>query len=297
MNPNSRRDAIRFALPTAAALAFLLIGASPSKLAPRVANARAISAQNNAAIRADYTQISDTDSLCPRGTLPDEGVCVHLPIDDDNSDGIDAPINANVHRERSGAWTQYDQIPRRPDRPADYDAYIYPTPPGLAGGHSVVSGYDLDRPDDSQRRGRSLHAVGHGAVDLPNARGTKITMVPLEHQQGDADVVFVGNLFGTTVVTRHTVREAGQLRDYIVLFGHMDGVAPGVVVGQTLKKGDLVGFVGDTGSKELIHLHLETRRVRNGVDIKTRAQPDNGAGLLAADASIVCDPRNVLPLK
>jgi len=232
---------------------------------------------------------------CPAGTLADNDVCVHIPQDTDEGEP-DSPISPNAHRDRSGRWARYDQIPRRPDRPADYDAYQYPIPPGLPGGHSVVSGYDLDRPDPSQRRGPSIHAVGHGGVDLPQAKGTPIRMVPLEHQQGDADVLYTGFYFGTTVMTRQTVREAGRVRDYVVIFGHLDAVAPGVAAGKTLANGDMLGFVGDTGSKELVHLHYETRRVRDGVDTMKRAAA--GPAFLVDDSvSVVCDPRNVLPLR
>jgi hypothetical protein len=161
----------------------------------------------------------------------------------------------------------------------------------------VVSGYDLDRPDAEQRRGPTLRAVGHGGVDLPQKRGTEVALVSLEHQRGDADILYTGPLFGTTVVTRHTVHEGGQLREYIVLHGHLDAVAPGVAAGATAKEGSLLGFVGDTGSPELVHLHLEARRVREGVDIAQRLAKGSAADLLADDATVVCDPRNVLTLK
>ncbi len=231
-------------------------------------------------------------SACPAGTFPDGEACVHLPTADDES--LDAPVAENAHRDRSGRWAIYDQIPRRPERPADYDAYRYPIPPGLPGGHFVVSGYDLDRPDETQRRGARIHAVGHGGVDLPQKKGTPVTLVALEHQEGDAEVLFTGPLFGTTVLTRHTVREAGQLRDYLVLFGHLDAVAPGLTAGAHVKEGDLLGYVGDTGSPELVHLHLEVRRVRDGVDPRSAGV---GGALLDGHVSIVCDPRNVLPLQ
>ena len=104
-------------------------------------------------------------------------------------------------------------------------------------------------------------------------------------------MVYVGALFGKTVVTRHTVREGGKLRDYLLLFGHLEGPAPGLNVGGHLADGSLVGFVGDTGSPELVHLHLEARRVRDELDI-TKVPP---ARLLDSDVSVVCDPRNVLP--
>jgi murein DD-endopeptidase MepM/ murein hydrolase activator NlpD len=230
-------------------------------------------------------------SSCPAGTLPDRRACVHLPSDDEGAP--DTAEFMNMHHDKLGQAVVYEEIPRRPDRPADYDRYLYPVPPGLPGGHSVVSGYDLDRPDEAQRRGRKLSAVGHGGVDLPQAKGLPIQMIDLDHQQGPAEVVYVGPLFGTTVITRHSLREAGQLRDYLLLFGHLDAPAPGLAPRQALHQGDLVGYVGDTGSPELVHLHLEARRVREGVDLHRFA----GRMLLSGEVSVVCDPRNVLPLK
>lgn len=229
---------------------------------------------------------------CPEGTAPDGDVCVHLSVLAD--DGELAPSRANIHRDRAGRLASYEQIPRLPERPADYDAYRYPIPAGLPGGHAVVSGYDLDRPDDQQRRGPRLRHVGHGGVDLPQAKGTPVSLVALEHQEGDAEVLYAGPLFGNTVVTRHTLREGGRLRDYVVLFGHLDRIAAGTSAGSHLNDGDLVGTVGDTGSPSLVHLHLEIRRVREGVDL---AKTPAGPALVTEAVSTVCDPRNVLPLR
>jgi len=229
---------------------------------------------------------------CPPGTAPDNDACVHLTRGAE--DGPLAPSLPNIHREKSGRLKEYEQIPRLPDRPSDYDAYRYPIPPGLPNGHYVVSGYDLDRPDPEQRRGRTLSHVGHGGVDLPQAKGTPVKNLGLEHQEGDTEVLYTGPLFGTTVVTRHSLREGGRLRDYVVLFGHLDSIAAGVAPGVTLKDGDLVGAVGDTSSPQLVHLHYEVRRVREGIDL---AKVPAGAQLLADSVSVVCDPRNVLPLK
>jgi murein DD-endopeptidase MepM/ murein hydrolase activator NlpD len=268
-------------------LALSSIGARASR-APAIVVP--IEASDTAAPNAELPE-----AACPPGTLLDGEVCVHLPGEGDPA-AAEALATENAHRERTGAWSVYEQIPRRPDRPASYDAYRYPVPPGLPGGHFVVSGYDLDRPDDSQRRGRTLHAVGHGGVDLPDPRGTPVNLVALEHQVGDADVIYAGHLFGTTVATRHTVREGGRLRDYVLLYGHLDGVAPGLAPGRAIKDGELVGFVGDTGSPELIHLHLEARRVRDGIDIAQRTRERSGGALVEPDATVVCDPRNVLPL-
>jgi murein DD-endopeptidase MepM/ murein hydrolase activator NlpD len=233
---------------------------------------------------------------CPDGTFPDDGACIALPDDESfGEDPVGAPegeVVANGHFDKSGLWRPYEQIPRRPERPADYQAYRYPIPPGLPGGRYVVSGYDLDLPDRMQRRGR-MRAVGHGAVDLPQKRGTRIDMIALEHQVGPAEVVHVGWLMGLSVVTRHTLREGGRLRDYVLIFGHLEAPAEGLARGATLQAGETVGYVGDTGSPELVHLHLEARRVRDGIT-KEALIPGR---ILAPDVTIVCDPRNVLPLR
>jgi hypothetical protein len=106
-------------------------------------------------------------------------------------------------------------------------------------------------------------------------------------------VLFVGKLFGTTVITRHTLREGGRLRDYVVLHGHLDRAAVGLMRGpQPIAEGSILGYVGDTGSEGIVHLHLEVRRVRDGIDLAKTA-PER---LVADEISVVCDPRNVLPL-
>ncbi|MCA9586824.1 MAG: M23 family metallopeptidase [Myxococcales bacterium] len=262
-------------------LAACLLGASRRPLDPvhvPVATAAAASATRGL-----------DDAACPEGTVPDGDVCVHLSAE---VDGPLAPAVPNAHRERSGRWNAYEQIPRLPDRPAAYEAYRYPVPK-VAGTNPVASGYDLDRPDEAQRRGRRLTHVGHGGVDLPQPRGTPVRLVALEHQLADAEVLYAGPLFGTTVVTRHVLKEGGRDLEYVVLFGHLSSIAPGVAPGRTLKDGDLVGEVGDTGSAGFPHLHLEIRRAREGVDL---GRVHAGARLVAEDVSVVMDPRNVLPL-
>lgn len=212
-----------------------------------------------------------------------------MPVPDTSIGGVALSEARAAHHDRSGRLRVYDQIPRRPERPSDYRKYRLPVPP-LPQQSFVTSGYDLDLPDDEQRRGE-MKAVGHGGVDLAQKRGTPVALVPLEHQVGDADVLFVGKLFGNSVVTHHTVREAGGLRDYIVIHGHLEKPASGLVAGATLVAGGVVGYVGDSGSPGIVHLHLEVRRAREGVNVSQL-----GPGELASNAkTVACDPRNVLP--
>ncbi len=228
-------------------------------------------------------------ALCPPSMLPDGDACVPIPASV-GLGGEELAAMPGAHHDKRGRIETYDQIPRRPDRPAAYDAYRYPIP--VPTGNLAMSGYDLDLPDAAQRRGRKFSHVGHGGLDLASPRGTPVQLVTLEHQEGGAEVLFVGKLFGNTVVTRHTLREGGRLRDYVVLFGHLERPAPGVETGRpALGEGAVIGYVGDSGSAGIVHLHLEVRRVREGVDI-ARVPPER---LVANDVSVVCDPRNVLP--
>ncbi len=226
---------------------------------------------------------------CPQRTLPDGGVCVPVP---DTALGGEALAEQRAHHhDREGHLRVYDQIPRRPERPADYRKYQLPVPP-LPQQSFVTSGYDLDLPDDEQRRGAEMKAVGHGGIDLAQKRGSPVALVALEHQVGEADVLFVGKLFGNSVVTHHAVREASALRDYLVIYGHLEKPASGLTRGQALPAGAIIGYVGDSGSPGVVHLHVEVRRAREGTSLNTL-----GAGELAHNSkTVACDPRNVLPL-
>jgi murein DD-endopeptidase MepM/ murein hydrolase activator NlpD len=216
-------------------------------------------------------------------------VCVPVPNLAQGGDALAEQRSA--HHDRSGQLRIYDQIPRRPERPLDYRAYQLPVPT-LPQQSFVTSGYDLDQPDESQRRGPELKAVGHGGIDLAQRRGTPVALVPLEHQVGDADVLLVGKLFGNSVVTHHAVREAGAVRDYLVIYGHLDKPATGLSRGASVPGGTVIGYVGDSGSPGVVHLHLEVRRAREGVDLASL-----GPGELVHNAkTVACDPRNVLPL-
>jgi hypothetical protein len=247
-------------------------------------------AEHGDALNAEHAWTT-LSAFCEPGTLPDGDVCVPIP-EGDPGGGDELFAEPGAHHDKRGRYQAYDQIPRRPERPADYASYRYPVP--IVGAALAMSGYDLDLPEGAQRQGRRFSQVGHGGVDLAAPRGTEVHLVALEHQEGAAEVVFVGKLFGTTVVTRHALREGGRLRDYVVLYGHLDGAASGVQ-GRALRLDDgaLIGFVGDTGSPGIVHLHLEVRRVRDGIDV-THVSPDR---LVANETTIVCDPRNVLPLR
>ena len=234
-------------------------------------------------------------NFCPLGSLDDDGFCVQL---DDEATG-DAPglVARGAHRTKSGRWDPYDQIPLLPDRPSDYNAYKYPVPPPADGAPERVSGYDLDRPDVEQRRGVQIRAVGHGAIDLMRPKGTPVRLLQLRAQVGDAQALFSGRLIGTSVVTVHLRREGQDTATYLVFYGHLNDAAEGTAAPGMLAEGTLLGHVGDSASPGVVHLHLEVRRWRSDKSPANVLEKEGPAGLLARANSVVCDPRNVLPLK
>lgn len=241
-------------------------------------------------------------ALCGPRTIPEGSTCVPLPPPGTELAGA-APLEpttgahpalmkgAGLSGLEPGRGLEiYDHIPRRPDRPESPSLYVFPigAPDEPA---RTLSGYDLDLPGSAQRR--TPHAVGHGGIDIAAERGEEVRVAALENQEGEAEVAFIGELFGSTVATSHLVREAGRMRQYIVLYGHLERPRFDLLPTMHVAPGEIVGYAGDTGSPGIVHLHLEIRQLRDGVmlsaiDLKR---------LVNNAVSIPCDPRNVLPLR
>src|SRR5260221_9813603 len=136
-------------------------------------------------------------SVCPRGSLPDEGVCIPVP-----------PPGGRLARGLGAA----ERIPRRPDRDASYSRYRLPvTAP------SSVSEGAVPAPDG----GVALWGIG-----LAARPGAPVIAVALEGQSGAASVVYAGPAWGGAVVTRHVVEIAGQRQEYLVLVGGLSSPLP-----------------------------------------------------------------------
>jgi hypothetical protein len=201
-------------------------------------------------------------AVCPRGTLPDGEVCVPVPPRQQAARAEESPQG----RARAG----HDRIQRRPDRPADFSKYRLPA--------------EL--------------AVGTTPTEmlLPTVPGAAVRLVRLEHQEGDAEVLHAGELAGVSgrvVVTLHSVRDAGGLREYLAIFGNLGAIEPGITRGSRLADQRKLGGVGAARAGGSPGLDYEIRRLRSGVVARDLAPSD-----FVADARTVgSDARNVLPLK
>ncbi len=104
----------------------------------------------------------------------------------------------------------------------------------------------------------------HYGIDFVNPFGTRVLAA------GDGVVFFAGddfdqkrfgptsNFYGNTIVIQHThLDEKGQPFIYYTLYGHLSSI--NVVTGQSIRRFDPIGQVGQSGVAIGPHLHLEVR--------------------------------------
>ena len=92
----------------------------------------------------------------------------------------------------------------------------------------------------------------HAGQDFAAPRGTPI------HATADGQVKFLGRQggYGNVVELRH-------INGITTLYGHMSGFKQGLGSGHSVKRGDVIGYVGSTGTSTGNHVHYEYRM--NGV--------------------------------
>lgn len=99
-------------------------------------------------------------------------------------------------------------------------------------------------------------AIFHAGVDIAVATGTPIYAIEngIIHKanRGCVEGYFdCGGGFGNYVVIDH-------LNDFYTNYGHLSEL--NVKIGQVVKKGELIGYVGNTGHSTGSHLHFEVRQ-------------------------------------
>jgi len=212
---------------------------------------------------------------CGPRHLPEGDVCIPIPRrgQTEAPDALDHVPRAL--RERDAV------IPRRPERPAEASAYRFP----LARGVKPVVLAGLDLPADTMPDVE----LGPTAVLLGASTGDEVVVVTLEGQEGPAEVMFVGDIVGKTVVTTHFVRDGGRLRQYVLVYGYLDRPSEQTIVGSSVEEGEVIGYVGNLPAGRDV-LYLEARQVREGID-PSRVEATK---LLDDSSSVACDVRNVL---
>lgn len=214
-------------------------------------------------------------AVCGPFQLPEGDTCIPIP----RSGQTEAP-GALDHVPRA-LRERGEVIPRRPERPADPSGYRFPLAESVK--PVVLAGLDLppDTIPDVEIRA--------SAAILGASSGDEVVAVDLEGQDGPAEVAFVGELVGSTVITMHLVREGGRLRQMLLVHGFLERASERAIVGSSVDVGDVLGYVGSLPAGRDV-LYVEARQVREGTNLSTVA-PEK---LLEDSTSIACDVRNVL---
>lgn len=105
----------------------------------------------------------------------------------------------------------------------------------------------------------------HTGVDFGAPTGARVKAV------GDAVVGFAGRKggYGNLVILRHR-------NGYETYYAHLNGFAQGVRSGRPISQGEIIGYVGSTGTATGPHLHYEVRiggAPRNPVAVKLPGSP------------------------
>jgi murein DD-endopeptidase MepM/ murein hydrolase activator NlpD len=122
----------------------------------------------------------------------------------------------------------------------------------------------------SRFSGSRFHPVlkewrAHRGVDYGAPIGTRVRAT------ADGQVTFVGRQggYGNLILLKHG-------STYTTAYGHLNGFAPGLRVGQRVQQGDLIGYVGRTGLASGPHLHYEFRVGERQVNPLTVPLPEAG---------------------
>ncbi|MDQ6718907.1 MAG: M23 family metallopeptidase [Gemmatimonadota bacterium] len=111
----------------------------------------------------------------------------------------------------------------------------------------VVAGELRDTFTEARGNGRI-----HDAIDIPAPRNTPVVAAT----NGRVLKLFTSKAGGLMVYA------ADSSERFILMYGHLDGYAPGLADGSRLTRGQTIGFVGTTGNAppNLPHLHFAIAR-------------------------------------
>lgn len=125
---------------------------------------------------------------------------------------------------------------------------------GLAGIAVPVAGINPDQLVDTFTQARAGGGRVHDAIDIMAAAGTPVVAA----SEGVVERLFFSQ--GGGGITAYIRSKDGR---WISYYAHMQGYAPGLVEGQKVERGQIIGHVGSTGNASPAgpHLHFAIHRM------------------------------------
>lgn len=97
--------------------------------------------------------------------------------------------------------------------------------------------------------------AGHQGLDYPAPKGTPIRAT----SQGKISFIGVQNGYGNVIYIEHD-------NDYSTVYAHQSRFKNGLKKGNNIEQGEIIGYVGSTGTSSGSHLHYELRVNNKPVD-------------------------------
>jgi len=173
-------------------------------------------------------------------------ITIAPPVYGDNWLAAEAPVNTNHHRQ--GLFGLEGALPGTPVVSQRYaiDWMQY-------GPNGKLYKTDASTNEDFWRYGQEIHAVADGVV--MDARNDIPSNVPFQELPPVSLVTVAGN---------NVVQEIGDTGVY-ALYAHMIPGSVRVKIGDKVKKGDVLGLLGNTGNSDAPHLHFHLDRSKDAL--------------------------------
>jgi murein DD-endopeptidase MepM/ murein hydrolase activator NlpD len=194
-------------------------------------------------------------------TKPDSNAAVTLARSGDTALVLDTSARDTAPRAsldtsaaRVGSAAPVDSLPPLPNGGSSSPPVVPADLELLKSEHLIVpvagvAAKDLVDSFDEMRDG-TRH---HNALDIMAARNTPVLAAV------SGRVLQLHN----SVAGGLSVYQADPSTRFVMMYGHLDSYRPGLALGQTVKQGEIIGFVGSTGNANPLAPHLHFQVVRN----------------------------------
>lgn len=149
------------------------------------------------------------------------------------------------------------------------DTLVAPQFPSTGSSHPPVGPADLET---LKRDNMVIPVAGVAPKDLIDSfddkRGTDRTHNALDIM-ARRNTPVVAALPGTILKLHNstagglTIYQSDSTFRFVMMYGHLESYRPGIVEGQSVKRGEIIGFVGSTGNANVLAPHLHFQVTRN----------------------------------
>ena len=149
------------------------------------------------------------------------------------------------------------------------DTLVAPQFPSVGSSHPPVGPADLET---LKRDNMVIPVAGVAPKDLIDSfddkRGTDRTHNALDIM-ARRNTPVVAALPGTILKLHNstagglTIYQSDSTFRFVMMYGHLESYRPGIVEGQSVKRGEIIGFVGSTGNANVLAPHLHFQVTRN----------------------------------